>query len=101
MSSKALVSSRFIRRVELDRIKLEDGLRIHEDTKNALDIYARDIHSEEVQKKAQAALNYCAGATTYTAANDGKPWKYLLIPHDAVMLNMSLSGLAAKHTQNG
>jgi hypothetical protein len=53
MSSKALVSSRFIRRVELDRIKLEDGLRIHEDTKNALDIYARDIHSEEVQKKAQ------------------------------------------------
>jgi type III restriction enzyme len=62
---------------------------------------ARDIHSEEVQKKAQAALNYCAGATKYTAANGGKPWKYLLIPHDAVMLNMSLSGLAAKHTQNG
>ncbi len=27
---------------ELDRIKLEDGVRIHEDTKVALDIYARD-----------------------------------------------------------
>ncbi|MDQ1272261.1 MAG: type restriction enzyme [Planctomycetota bacterium] len=27
---------------ELDRIKLEDGIRIHEDTKVALDIYARD-----------------------------------------------------------
>ncbi|MDR4509823.1 MAG: DEAD/DEAH box helicase family protein [Candidatus Brocadiaceae bacterium] len=27
---------------ELDRIKLEDGMRIHEDTKVALDIYARD-----------------------------------------------------------
>ncbi|NCD32879.1 MAG: hypothetical protein EOL87_05600 [Spartobacteria bacterium] len=27
---------------ELDRIKLEDGIRIHEDTKNAMDIYARD-----------------------------------------------------------
>jgi len=26
---------------ELDRIKLEDGIRIHEDTKVALDIYAR------------------------------------------------------------
>ncbi len=23
-------------------------------------------------------------------------WKYLLIPHDAVMLSMSVSGLAAK-----
>lgn len=27
---------------ELDRIKLEDGIRIHEDTKAALDIYARN-----------------------------------------------------------
>jgi type III restriction enzyme len=27
---------------ELDRIKLEDGIRIHEDTKVALEIYARD-----------------------------------------------------------
>ena len=27
---------------ELDRIKLEDGVRIHEDTKVALDIFARD-----------------------------------------------------------
>lgn len=62
---------------------------------------ARDIDSDEVQKKAQAALNYCAGASTFTAANGGKPWKYLLIPHDAVMLNMSLSGLAAKHTVSG
>jgi len=29
-------------REELDRIKLEDGIRIHEDTKVALEIYARD-----------------------------------------------------------
>jgi len=29
-------------RDELDRIKLEDGIRIHEDTKVALEIYARD-----------------------------------------------------------
>ncbi len=57
---------------------------------------ARDIDSDEVQKKAQAALNYCEGASRFTAANGGKPWKYVLIPHDAVMLNMSLSGLAAK-----
>ena len=58
-----------------------------------------DIDSDEVRQKTQAALNYCEGATTYTTANGGKPWSYLLIPHDAVMLNMSLLGLAAKHTQ--
>lgn len=28
--------------IELDRLKLEDGLRLHEDTKVALDIYAKD-----------------------------------------------------------
>ncbi|PIS44353.1 MAG: type III restriction endonuclease subunit R, partial [Ignavibacteria bacterium CG08_land_8_20_14_0_20_37_9] len=34
---------------ELDRIKLEDGLRIHEDTKAALDIYSRDSKTELVK----------------------------------------------------
>ncbi len=30
---------------DLDRIKLEDGIRIHEDTKIALDIYSRDTRT--------------------------------------------------------
>jgi len=34
---------------ELDRIKLEDGIRIHEDTKVALDIYSRDNKVEKVK----------------------------------------------------
>lgn len=34
---------------ELDRIKLEDGMRIHEDTKVALDIYAKDNRTERVK----------------------------------------------------
>ncbi|MFH0991003.1 MAG: DEAD/DEAH box helicase family protein [bacterium] len=34
---------------ELDRIKLEDGIRIHEDTKVALDIYSRDNKTEKVK----------------------------------------------------
>ncbi len=58
---------------------------------------SRDLDSDEVRQKTQAALNYCEGATTYTTANGGKPWSYLLIPHDAVMLNMSLLGLAVKY----
>ncbi len=31
--------------------------------------------------------------------NDGKPWKYLLIPHDAITDPMTLAGLAAKYTR--
>ncbi|MEI8355594.1 MAG: DEAD/DEAH box helicase family protein, partial [Deltaproteobacteria bacterium] len=34
---------------ELDRIKLEDGIRIHEDTKVALEIYARDENERLVK----------------------------------------------------
>jgi type III restriction enzyme len=34
---------------ELDRIKLEDGVRIHEDTKVALDIFARDNNVSTVK----------------------------------------------------
>ena len=35
---------------ELDRIKLEDGIRIHEDTKVALEIYARDARSNRLNR---------------------------------------------------
>lgn len=58
---------------------------------------AGDLDTDAVQKKKTAALNYCAAASAYTAATGGKPWIYLLIPHDAVMLNMTLEGLAAKY----
>ncbi len=34
---------------DLDRIKLEDGIRIHEDTKVALDIYGRDTKTTTVK----------------------------------------------------
>jgi type III restriction enzyme len=60
---------------------------------------ADDLDSEKVQQKKAAAMNYCAAATAYTSTTGGKPWSYLLIPHDAVMMNMTLAGLAAKYTQ--
>ncbi|MFQ5788267.1 MAG: DEAD/DEAH box helicase, partial [Thermodesulfobacteriota bacterium] len=34
---------------EVDRIKIEDGIRIHEDTKTALDIYARNNKAEMIK----------------------------------------------------
>jgi len=52
-----------------------------------------DIDSADVQEKARAALQYCTHATDYTTSNGGKPWKYVLIPHNAVMGNMSIEYL--------
>ena len=52
-----------------------------------------DVETEQVQSKAKAALNYCINATEYNQQINGKPWKYILIPHDAVKLNMSLQYL--------
>ena len=51
------------------------------------------IDTPEVQEKAQAALEYCKHATNFTGKHGGKPWKYVLIPHNAVMLNMGFEYL--------
>lgn len=56
-----------------------------------------DIDTAEVQEKTQAALLYCRLATQYTKENDGKSWKYVLIPHNAVMVNMSFEILTHQH----
>jgi type III restriction enzyme len=53
-----------------------------------------DMSGDEVREKAQAALTYCRTATEFTSMQGGKPWKYLLIPHNAVMTNMSFATLA-------
>ena len=52
-----------------------------------------DVETEQVQSKAKAALNYCINATEYNKQINGKPWKYILIPHNAVAVNMSLNNL--------
>ena len=46
---------------------------------------ARDeMTTPEVLAKATAATAWCSHATRYNAENNGKPWRYLLIPHDQV-----------------
>lgn len=51
------------------------------------------IDDAEVQAKAEAALTYCRHATEYNRQISGKLWKYVLIPHDQVRVNMSLERL--------
>jgi len=52
-----------------------------------------DVDSSDVQEKARAAVQYCTHATEFTTRNGGKPWKYVLIPHNAVKINMSVDRL--------
>ena len=50
----------------------------------------------EVVAKKDSAVRWCKHATEHSAKSGGKPWSYLLIPHDAIAENMTLKGLAAQ-----
>ncbi len=54
------------------------------------------MEDAEVLAKRDAALAWCKHASDYAATYDGKPWKYVLIPHDAIAENMTLEGLAER-----
>jgi type III restriction enzyme len=56
---------------------------------------ANEMHDEEVKAKRDAAIKWCALASEYSATSGGKPWRYLLIPHDVIQDNMTIAGLAS------
>jgi type III restriction enzyme len=58
----------------------------------------RDIETVDVQDKAKAAVKWCEYATIHEKQVGGKPWEYLLIPHDAVDEAKTIQGLAARYT---
>jgi type III restriction enzyme len=61
---------------------------------------ANEMTDEVVLVKADAAATWCKHATDHAKANGGKPWRYLLIPHDQIQDQMTLAGLAARFTRN-
>ena len=52
----------------------------------------------EVLAKRDAALEWCKHASDHAAQHGGKQWRYLLIPHDAIVGNMTVEGLASRYT---
>jgi type III restriction enzyme len=56
------------------------------------------MKDKEVEAKRDAGVLWCAHATAYAQQHGGKPWKYVLIPHDVVAENMTLNGLAERYT---
>ena len=39
---------------------------------------------------------WCANASDHASTYGGKPWRYLLIPHDVIAENITLTGLAGR-----
>jgi type III restriction enzyme len=58
---------------------------------------AADMNDPEVGAKANAALIWCQRASEPEVSAGGKPWRYLLIPHDAVASNATLKALADRY----
>lgn len=53
----------------------------------------RDIDDPAVIAKQSAAREWCKHATAFTSQHGGKPWWYVLIPHDQIADNVTLQGL--------
>ncbi|UKE72972.1 DEAD/DEAH box helicase [Xanthomonas graminis] len=56
-----------------------------------------DVGDPDVQAKALAAARWCAHATEHAQSNGGKPWRYALIPHDAMEGGSTARGLADRY----
>jgi type III restriction enzyme len=55
-----------------------------------------ELEDPIVLAKRDAAVRWCAQATAHAQDHGGKPWRYVLVPHDVIAENMSLTGLAAQ-----
>ena len=57
---------------------------------------ADDIPTQEVQDKARAAKLWGRRATEHEQKHGGKPWRYVLIPHDQVRAGFTFGYLAGR-----
>jgi energy-coupling factor transporter ATP-binding protein EcfA2 len=50
-----------------------------------------DLNTDEVKAKAAAAVRWCKYASEHAASVGGKPWQYILVPHDEVLESKRLA----------
>jgi type III restriction enzyme len=67
------------------------------ETKKAQEVAAALESETDVKAKAEQATLWCKHASDYAKTVGGKPWKYLLVPHDAVAANVTLENLVARY----
>jgi type III restriction enzyme len=58
---------------------------------------ADQMNDGEVLAKRDVAVRWCQQASDHARSHGGKPWTYVLIPHDAIAENMTLDGLAKQY----
>lgn len=46
-----------------------------------------------VVAKRESALEWCRNASRHAASYGGKPWRYVLIPHDSITENLTMRGI--------
>jgi type III restriction enzyme len=54
------------------------------------------MQDSEVLAKQNAAVTWCKQASEHSAKHNGKPWAYALIPHDAIVENMTVDMLVKR-----
>jgi type III restriction enzyme len=54
------------------------------------------LEDADVLAKKAAAVKWCGQATDHAQTYGGKPWQYVLIPHEAIAENATLDGLARR-----
>lgn len=78
-----------------------DDITLMIETKKAKEVAEAQASETEVKAKADQAVIWCKNASDYAAKVGGKPWAYLLIPHDAVAANVTLPALRARFSVLG
>lgn len=61
---------------------------------------ASDMEDVDVRAKARAAATWCEHATQHELEHGGKPWTYVLIPHDTVSAVATLRDLVGNYGVN-
>ncbi len=55
------------------------------------------MEAPDVLAKKEAAVRWCQNASAHAASYGGKAWVYILMPHDVIAENMTLTGLSKIH----
>jgi type III restriction enzyme len=59
----------------------------------------KELEDPIVLAKKESAIKWCVNATNHSSTYGGKPWKYLLIPHDEIAENITLLGMLERFSK--
>ncbi|WKW50746.1 DEAD/DEAH box helicase [Rhodomicrobium lacus] len=60
---------------------------------------ASQMNDRDVLAKRDVAVQWCVWASEHARTYGGKPWRYALIPHDAIVENMTLAFLLKQYEE--